>query len=159
MEPQSSTLTSLSAPPALFVEETLYQRLGGVFAIAAVVDHFSDAVVKNPIAGQGSRNPRLREWHTKNLGRLPGLKFMRTLWVANISGGPFEYTATKAGTTALGLEEAHRDLRISPAEFDEVAAELGRTLDSAKVPALEKGEVLAAFAAHKGEVTAGYRAS
>ena len=137
-------------------EKSLYERLGGVFAIAAVVDHFSDAVVKNPIVGQKSKNPQLREWHTKNLGRLPGLKFMRTLWVCNVSGGPFKFTATKPGTTPLGLEEAHRDLRISPAEFDEVAAELGRTLDFFKVPKREKDEVLAAFAAHKNEVTAGY---
>jgi hemoglobin len=137
-------------------EKNLYERLGGVFAIAAVVDHFSDAVVKNPVVGQKSKNPRLREWHTKNLKRLPGLKFMRTLWVCNVSGGPFQFTATKPGTTPLGLEEAHRDLRISPAEFDEVAAELGRTLDFAKVPRREKAEVLAAFAAHKDEVTAGY---
>ena len=136
-------------------EKSLYERLGGVFAIAAVVDHFSDAVVKNPIVGQKSKNPQLREWHTNNLGRLPGLKFMRTLWVCNVSGGPFQYTATKPGATPLGLEEAHRDLRISSAEFDEVAAELGRTLDFFKVPKVEKAEVLAAFVAHKGEVTAG----
>ena len=140
-------------------EKSLYERLGGVFAIAAVVDHFSDAVVKNPIVGQKSKNPQLREWHTKNLGRLPGLKFMRTLWVCNVSGGPYQFTATKPGKTPLGLEEAHRDLRISPAEFDEVAAELGRTLDFAKVPKSEKAEVLAAFAAHKDEVTAGYAAA
>ena len=140
-------------------EKTLYERLGGVFAIAAVVDHFSDALVKNPIVGQKSENPQLREWHTNNLGRLPGLKFMRTLWVCNVSGGPFQYTATKPGTTLLGLEEAHRDLRISPAEFDEVGAELGRTLDFFKVPEREKAEVLAAFAAHKDEVTAGYVAA
>jgi hemoglobin len=76
-------------------EKTLYERLGGVFAIAAVVDHFSDAVVKNPIVGQKSKNPQLRKWHTKNLGRLPGLKFMRTLWVCDISGGPFKFQATK----------------------------------------------------------------
>jgi hemoglobin len=137
-------------------EKSLYERLGGVFAIAAVVDHFSDAVVKNPIVGQESKNPHLREWHTKNLGRLPGLKFMRTLWVCNVSGGPYQFTATKPGAPPLGLEEAHRDLRISPSEFDEVAAELGRTLDFVKVPKAEKGEVLAAFAAHKDEVTAGY---
>ncbi|MGC1941077.1 MAG: group 1 truncated hemoglobin [Pseudolabrys sp.] len=140
-------------------EKSLYDRLGGVFAIAAVVDHFSDAVVKNPIVGQKSKNPQLREWHTKNLGRLPGLKFMRTLWVCSVSGGPFQFTATKPGKTSLGLEEAHRDLRISPAEFDEVAAELGRTLDFFKVPKREKSEVLAAFAAHKDEVTAGYVAA
>ena len=140
-------------------EKSLYERLGSVFAIAAVVGHFSDAVVKNPIVGQKSKNPQLREWHTKNLGRLPGLKFMRTLWVCNVSGGPFQFTATKPGKTPLGLEEAHRDLRISPAEFDEVAAELGRTLDFFKVPKHEKAEVLAAFAAHKDEVTAGYVAA
>ncbi len=136
-------------------DKSLYERLGGVFVISAVVDHFSDAIVQNPIVGQKSKNRQLQEWHTKNLGRLPGLKFMRTLWVSNVSGGPFQYTATKPGTTPLGLEEAHRDLRISPAEFDEVAAELGRTLDFFKVPEAEKAEVLAAFAAHKGEVTAG----
>jgi hemoglobin len=140
-------------------EKSLYERLGGVFAIAAVVDHFSDAVVKNPIVGQRSKNPRLREWHTKNLKRLPGLKFMRTLWVCNAAGGPFQFEATRPGKTPLGLEEAHRDLRISPAEFDAVAAELGRSLDFAKVPKREKAEVLAAFAAHKDEVTAGYGAA
>ncbi|MDP9114518.1 MAG: hypothetical protein M3O20_12665 [Acidobacteriota bacterium] len=58
--------------------------------------------------------------------------------------------------TPLGLEEAHRNLRISPDEFDEVAAELGRTLDFVKVPEREKAEVLAAVAAHKTEVTAGF---
>jgi hemoglobin len=139
-------------------ESSLYERLGGVFAIAAVIDHFSDAVVKNPIVGQQSANPALREWSTNKLDRLPGLKFMRTLWVCNVSGGPFEFTATRPGSTPLGLEEAHRELRISPEEFDEVAAELGRSLDHFKVPAREKEEVLAAFAAHKGEVNEGYRA-
>ena len=137
-------------------QTTLYERLGGAFAIAAVIDHFSDAVVKNPIVGQKSENLALREWHTNNLGRLPGLKFMRTLWVCKVSGGPFEYTATKPGSTTVGLEVAHQDLRISPAQFDEVAAELGRTLAVFKVPGTETDEVLAAFAAHKGEVTAGY---
>jgi hemoglobin len=136
-------------------EKSLYERLGGVFAIAAVVDHFSDAVVQNPIVGKTSQNPALREWHTKNLDRLPGLKFMRTLWVCEVTGGPFKFSATKPGKTHLGLEEAHRDLKITPEEFDEVAAELGRSLDFAKVPEREKGEVLAAFAAHKKEVTAG----
>ena len=136
-------------------EPTLYERLGGVFAIAAVVDYFSDAVVQNPIVGQKSENPDLREWHTNNLGRLPGLKFMRTLWVCDITGGPQHYVATVPGSTPLGLEEAHRGLKISPAEFDEVAAELGRTLDFFKVPQQEKDEVLAAFAAHKAEVTEG----
>jgi hemoglobin len=84
---------------------------------------------------------------------------MRTLWVCNVAGGPFEFAATKPGTTALGLEEAHREFQITPEEFDEVAAELGRTLDHFEVPANEKDEVLTAFAAHKGEVTEGSMAT
>src|SRR4029453_561680 len=51
-----------------------------------------------------------------------------------VPGGPFKFSATKPGKTHLGLEEAHRDLKITPEEFDEVAAELGRSLDFSKVP-------------------------
>jgi len=139
----------------MMADQSLYERLGGVFAIAAVIDRFSDEVVKNAVAGRGSDNPGLREWHTEKLARLPGLKFMRTLWVCNVSGGPFEYVATKPGHDQLALEEAHRALEITPDEFDAVAGELAKALDFFKVPAREKDEVLAAFAAHKGEVTEG----
>ena len=135
--------------------KSLYDRLGGVFAISAVVDHFSDALIENPIVGRTSKNPALRKWSTEHLDRLPGLKFMRTLWVCKITGGPFQYTPTVPGKTNLGLEKAHQKFHITSAEFDEVAAELGRTLDFYKVPAQEKGEVLAAFAAHKHEVLGG----
>ncbi len=137
-------------------DKSLYERLGGVFAIAAVVNRFSDEIVKNPKVGQTSKNPALMEWHTKRLDRLPGLKFMRTLWVCDVSGGPRKYTGTKPDQTKLGLEKAHWDLHISPEEFDEVAAELARSLDYFGVPEREKKEVLAAFAAHKEEVNAGY---
>jgi len=140
-------------------EPSLYERLGGVFAIAAVIDHFSDAVVRNPAVGQGSENPELDAWHTERLARLPGLKFMRTLWVCDVAGGPFTFAATEPGRTPLGLEAAHRDLHITPDQFDEVAAELARSLDHFGVPAREKEEVLGAFAAHKGEVTEGSMAS
>ena len=62
------------------------------------------------------------------------------------------------GRTHMGLEEAHRDLHIAPEEFDEVAAELSPSLEFFKVPQRETDEVLAAFAAHKGEVTEGSNA-
>ncbi len=136
-------------------DQSLYERLGGVFAIAAVVNHFSDVVVNDAIAGEGSDNPALREWHREQLARLPGLKFMRTLWLCDVAGGPFEYVGTKPGQNAISLEEAHRALHISPQEFDAVAGDLARTLDVFGVPEREKGEVLAAFAGHKGEVTEG----
>lgn len=136
-------------------EKSLYDRLGGVFAISSVIDHFSDALIENPMVGRESKNPALKKWSTEHLDRLPGLKFMRTLWVCNITGGPFKYTATVPGKTKLGLEKAHHKFNITSAEFNEVAAELGRTLDFYKVPAREKREVLAAFAAHKHEVLGG----
>jgi hemoglobin len=136
---------------------SLYERLGGAFAIAAVIDRFSDAIIHDRVAGDGSANPALREWHTDELARLPGLKFMRTLWLCNVAGGPQGYAGTKPGRDRLSLEEAHRNLHIASEEFDAVAGILAKTLDQFQVPAAEKDEVLAAFAAHKGEVTEGSR--
>ncbi len=152
--PIESASAQASKPSA---NASLYDRLGGIFAIAGVVNYFSDEIIKDPIAGARSKNPRLRKWHTKQLGRLPGLKFMRTLWVAEVSGGPFQFSPTRAGRTHLGLENAHRNLQISPTEFDAVARVLARSLDHFSVPQTEKSEVLNAFAAHKNEVTEGWR--
>lgn len=95
-------------------EQTLYERLGGVDAIAAVVDRFSDHIVTNP---KLNVNPALKEFNEN--GNLPGLKFMRTLWVCAVAGGPFEYTGKP-------LDQAHEHLRITSEEFDEVGAEIQR---------------------------------
>ncbi|MEO7705489.1 MAG: group 1 truncated hemoglobin [Thermoflexales bacterium] len=128
-------------------QKSLYERVGGVYAIAAVVDRFSDQLLKNPKIVNA--NPQLKEWHTeKYKTRLPGLKFNRTLWVCAVSGGPYEYTAKN-------LHDAHSDLHITPEVFDEVAAELADALDHFKVPEHEKQEVLTAFNAQKPDVTAG----
>jgi hemoglobin len=128
-------------------EPTLYERLGGAYAIAAVIDRFSDQLLKNRTIVNA--NSELKEWHTEEYKiRLPGLKFNRTLWVCAISGGPYEYTAKP-------LDDAHFHLHITPEVFDEVASELAKALDHFKVPEREKQEVLDAFGAHKSEVTAG----
>ena len=121
-------------------EQSLYERLGGVNAIAMVVDRFSDAIVNNP---KLNVNPALKEWNTT--GRLPGLKFMRTLWVCAVTGGPFHYTGRELG-------EAHKDLHITADEFDEVGAEIARALAYFKVPEREQQEVLAAIVSKKAEV-------
>ncbi|MEA3042260.1 MAG: hemoglobin [Sphingomonadales bacterium] len=153
----ADTSASGQQPRSSGSDASLYDRLGGIFAIAAVVDHFSDEIIRDPVAGARSANPALRRWHTQQLDRLPGLKFMRTLWVATVSGGPFHYTPTRPGATNLGLEAAHAPLRISPDEFDAVAGVLTRTLDRFHVGEREKQEALSAFAAHKDEVTKGWR--
>jgi truncated hemoglobin YjbI len=104
----------------VMAEPTLYERLGGIFAIAAVVDNFSDRLLMNPKIVEA--NPELHEWHTVTYHeRLPGLKWLRTLWLASLAGGPFQYTGRE-------LRDAHFDLKISPAVFDEVAAELSTTV-------------------------------
>jgi hemoglobin len=127
-------------------EPTLYERLGGVYAISAVVDYFSDQLVqRNTI----THNPYIREWNETKAGyRLPGLKFLRTLWVCAMAGGPFQYTGQ-----ALG--DAHFDFQLTAGEFDEVSAVLADALDHFNVPKTEKEEVLAAFAAYEPAVTAG----
>ena len=119
-------------------EPTLHERLGGVFAIAAVVDHFSGAVVKNPIVGQASKNPELGEWHTNELDRLPGLKLMRTLWVCNAAGGPFPFTATKPASTPLGLEEATASFTSRP-RSSIGRRRAGRSLDQFRGPPAGEG--------------------
>ena len=121
-------------------EQTLYERLGGVNAIAMVVERFSDQIVENP---KLNVNPALREWN--KTGQLAGLKFMRTLWICQQAGGPFEYTGRE-------LSEAHALLDIKSEEFDEVGAEIAAALDHFKVPEREKQEVLDVIVAHKPEV-------
>jgi hemoglobin len=121
-------------------EQSLYERLGGANAIAMVVDRFSDEIVKNP---KLNVNPALKEWN--GTGQLSGLKFMRTLWICEATGGPFRYTGKDMG-------EAHKDLHITSEEFDEVGVEIANALDHFKVPEREKQEVLGAIVARKTEV-------
>ena len=92
------------APQTTPAEPSLYDRLGGYFAIAAVVDRFSDKIIRNPIL---NKNPALKEWNrTQAKARLPGLKFGRTLWIAAAAGGPFVYTG-------LPLSEAHAEFNLT----------------------------------------------
>lgn len=137
--------------------KSLYDRLGGIYSIAAVIDHFSDTLIHNPIVGQESKNPFLAQWHTEQLDRLPGLKWMRTLWVASISGGPYTFVPTQPGMCPFSLENAHIQFQISPDEFNEVANELARALAHFNVPEKEGREVLAVFLKHKPDVTEGYQ--
>jgi hemoglobin len=124
-------------------EQSLYDRVGGIFAIAAVVDRFSDEIITNP---QLNENPALQDWNaTDASGRLPGLKFMRTLWIAAAAGGPFAYTG-------LPLHDAHQQFHLSSEEFAEVGAEIARALDYYQVPEREKDELVAAYMTSMDEV-------
>ena len=141
-------------------ESSLYERLGGVFAIAAVVDHFSDAVVQNPIVGQESKNPALRELAHEQSRQTAGPQIhahsvgvqrcRRTL--------PVRGDETREHAPRLGGGPS-RTRRFLPTSSTKSRPNLARTLDFFKVPEQEKEEVLAAFSAHKTEVTEGYTAA
>ncbi len=122
---------------------SLYDRLGGYFGIAAVVNRFSDEIITNPVLNV---NPALRAWNeTEAEARLPGLKFGRTLWIAAAAGGPFKYTG-------LPLMEAHAEFNLTADEFAEVGAEIVRALDFFGVPEREKQELVEAYQASMSDV-------
>ncbi|MFL5760755.1 MAG: group 1 truncated hemoglobin [Thermomicrobiales bacterium] len=140
--------TAAAADPATpegTPEQSLYDRLGGIFAIAAVVDRFSDAIITNPKLNE---NPALKAWNqTDAPTRLPGLKYMRTLWLAALTGGPFAYTG-------LPLHEAHQKFHLTSDDFDEVGAEIVRSLDYYHVPEREKQQLVDAYMLTKPDVVA-----
>jgi hemoglobin len=122
---------------------SLYERLGGYFGIALVVNRFSDRIITNP---RLNKNPALAEWNrTEAEARLPGLKFGRTLWIAAAAGGPFVYTG-------LPLSEAHAEFNLKPREFAEVGKEIVRALDFYQVPEREQQELVAAYQASMSDV-------
>ena len=131
------------APQTTSTGPSLYDRLGGYFGIALVVNRFSDQIIKNPIL---KKNPALKAWNkTQAEARLPGLKFGRTLWIAAAAGGPFVYTG-------LPLAEAHAEFNLTAEEFAEVGAEIVRALDFYEVPEREQQELVAAYRASMSDV-------
>ena len=138
--PEAVSPTTAPAQPA---EGTLFERLGGIFAIAAVVDRFSDEIIKNPKLNE---NPNLKAWNENEAAtRLPGLKWLRTQWIAAMAGAPIEYTG-------LPLSEAHDRFDLTEEEFAEVGAEIVRALDFYQVPEREKQELVTAYNTAMGEV-------
>jgi hemoglobin len=147
--PASTLAAGAAAAPANPVKDrakkkgTLYDRVGGIFAIAAVVDRFSDAIIVNP---KLNKNPALVEWNRlESATRLAGLKFMRTLWVASLAGGPFSYTG-------LPLPTAHKRFSLTEEEFNEVGAEIVRALEFYGVPEAEKNELVNAYMKSRPQV-------
>ena len=139
----AQTSTAAAQPAEAKPTASLYDRLGGIFAIAAVVDRFSDEIIKNPKLNQ---NPALVAWNRDESGtRLAGLKVMRTIWIASKAGGPFQYTGKP-------LSEAHPRFKLTEAEFKEVGAEIVRALEHFKVPEKEQQELVKAYNSSMADV-------
>lgn len=128
--------------PALAEGETpsLYERLGGVYAIATVVDEFIDRLLVN---GTLNANPAIDEARQ----RVPraGLKYRVTAMVAQATGGPQTYTGRS-------MREAHAHLDITEREWRAMVAELEAVLYKFNVPEAEQAELLAIVESLKGDI-------
>jgi hemoglobin len=110
-------------------QATLYERLGGVYSIAVVVDHLIDRVMGD---ARLNANPAVDEAHHK----VPpaGFKYLVTEMVCWASGGPQKYSGRS-------MVDSHRHLKITPQEWDAFMDDLQQTLDRFKVPATEQSEL------------------
>ena len=107
-------------------QPSLYDRLGGVYSIATVVDDLIDRVMADP---RLNANPAVDEAHHK----VPpaGFKYLATEMVCWAAGGPQKYTGRS-------MADSHRHLNITPQEWEAFMADLQQTLDKFKVPAAEQ---------------------
>ncbi len=121
-------------------EKSLYDRLGGVYAIATVVDDFIERLLVNDIL---NANPKIKEARD----RVPraGLKFRVTALVCQVTGGPEKYT----GRT---MKDSHAHLSITEKEWQAMVADFKGTLDKFKVPAREQGELIAIVESTKKDI-------
>lgn len=119
---------------------SLYDRLGGTYAIATVVDEFIDALLVNDVL---NANPAIKEARS----RVPkaGLKFHVTALVCQVTGGPQKYTGR-------GMKDAHSHLKITEKEWDAMVAEFVKVLDKYKVPKPEQQELLTIVGTTKGDI-------
>lgn len=119
---------------------SLYDRLGGVYAIATVVDEFIERLLVNDILNANSAIADARAAVPK-----AGLKYQVTSMVAWATGGPESYT----GRSML---ESHAYLGITEAEWDEMASVFVAVLNDFAVPAAEQEELLAIVGTTKVDI-------
>ena len=121
-------------------EPTLYERLGGVFAIATVVDDFIDRVM---IDERLNANPLVEEAHHK----VPpaGFKYLVTEQVCWAAGGPQTYTGRS-------MAESHEHLQITENEWVAFLEDFQTTLDKFEVPTAEQSELFAIVESTKADI-------
>jgi hemoglobin len=109
----------------------LYERLGGVYSIATVVDDFINRIMIDP---RLNSNPLVEEAHHRVAPA--GFKYLVTEMVCWATGGPQKYTGKS-------MAESHKDLKITSKEWEAFLDDFQQTLDKFKVPAEEQAELKA----------------
>ncbi|MGE3804892.1 MAG: group 1 truncated hemoglobin [Gemmataceae bacterium] len=119
---------------------TLYERLGGVYAIAAVIDDFIDRIMDDP---KLNANAKVNEAHHR-VSRA-GFKYLVTEMVCWATGGPQQYT----GKT---MYDSHAHLDITEEEWQVFLADLRQTFAKFGVPAAEQAELFAIVDSTKKDI-------
>jgi hemoglobin len=121
-------------------EQSLYERLGGVYAIATVVDDFIERLLVNDVL---NANPEIDEARK----RVPkaGLKFQVTALVCQVTGGPEKYTGRS-------MKESHQHLNITEQEWQAMVDDFQKTLDKFKVPKPEQEELFTIVESTKPDI-------
>jgi len=140
MHPRLRTLLTVAALGAVLLgasslaaqeaKPTLYKRLGGYDALAAVTDDFLGRLAADPSLGRffvGTSK--------EHLGRIRQLVVDQ---LCAATGGPCIYIGRDMKTT-------HEGLAITEADWDTAVKHLNATLDKFKVPKPEQDEVRAAI--------------
>ena len=128
----TNSSTTTSTPPP----KSLYERLGGLEAISAVVDEFivvlgADERLNKKFAKSGMNGPRVR------------LHLIEQ--VCEATGGPCKYTGQS-------MKKAHKNMRVTEGEFNAGVEDLVKALDKFNVPAAEKSELLGILGSLKGQI-------
>ena len=109
----------------------LYDRLGGIYNIATVVDDFIDRIMVDP---RLNANPQVDEAHHRVSP--PGFKYLVTEMVGWATGGAQHYSGRSMG-------DSHRHLMITPQEWQAFMDDFQQTLDKFNVPQAEQAELVA----------------
>ena len=119
---------------------SLYDRLGGAYSIAVVVDDFIDRIMGD---SRLNANPRVDEAHHRVSPQ--GFKYYVTEQVCWAAGGPQTYSGRS-------MADLHRDLLISNAEWDAFMDDFDQTLTKFDVPERERGELVAIIESTKNDI-------
>ncbi len=120
--------------------KALYDRLGGVYSIATVVDDFIERLLVNHTL---NANPAINQARS----RVPkaGLKFHVTALVCEVTGGPCTYTGR-------AMKESHQQLNITEGQWQAMAADFQKTLDKFTAPAKEQEELIIIVGSTKKDI-------
>jgi hemoglobin len=119
---------------------SLYDRLGGVYNIATVMDDFINRIMVDP---RLNANPRVDEAHH----RVPpaGFKYLVTEMVCWATGGPQKYSGRS-------MKDSHQQLMITAAEWEAFIHDLQQTLDKFSVPQAEQAEIKGIVASTRADI-------